>query len=184
LFRSFRLAATARRPHAWLVALAGVVSMLFGIAMFVWPGVGLLTLVYLVGSYAIVYGIITCMLAFRLHSPPERMPGMLVPPRRSGALALGEHHVPRVVLSLGGPATWSPPAHSSCACVASPVVHPPGGALVVRPQALPCWAADRMRTTTKRRVREREYQVLGEAVKSGRITAKTGARHPRLEPGR
>src|SRR5947208_9217502 len=33
-------------PHAWLVALAGVVSVLFGIAMFAWPGVGVLTLVY------------------------------------------------------------------------------------------------------------------------------------------
>jgi len=67
-------------PHAWLVALAGVVSVLFGIAMFAWPGVGLLTLVYLVGSYAIVYGVITCVLAFRLHSLPERMAGRRVPP--------------------------------------------------------------------------------------------------------
>jgi uncharacterized membrane protein HdeD (DUF308 family) len=67
-------------PHAWLVALAGVVSVLFGIAMFAWPGVGLLTLVYLVGFYAIVYGVITCVMAFRLHSLPERMAGRLVPP--------------------------------------------------------------------------------------------------------
>jgi uncharacterized membrane protein HdeD (DUF308 family) len=67
-------------PHAWLVALAGVVSVLFGIAMFAWPGVGLLTLIYLVGFYAIVYGVITCVMAFRLHSLPERMVGTLVPP--------------------------------------------------------------------------------------------------------
>jgi uncharacterized membrane protein HdeD (DUF308 family) len=67
-------------PHAWLVALAGVVSVLFGIAMFAWPGVGLLTLVYLVGSYAIVYGVITCVIAFRLHSLPTRVAGTLMPP--------------------------------------------------------------------------------------------------------
>jgi uncharacterized membrane protein HdeD (DUF308 family) len=67
-------------PHAWLVALAGVASVLFGIAMFAWPGVGLLTLVYLVGIYAIVYGVIACVIAFRLHSLPERMAGRLVPP--------------------------------------------------------------------------------------------------------
>jgi uncharacterized membrane protein HdeD (DUF308 family) len=68
-------------PHAWLVALAGVVSVLFGIAMFAWPAVGLLTLVYLVGIYAIVYGLISCVIAFRLHSLPERMAaGRLVPP--------------------------------------------------------------------------------------------------------
>jgi uncharacterized membrane protein HdeD (DUF308 family) len=42
--------------------------------------VGLLTLVYLVGSYAIVYGLITCVLAFRLHSLPARMAGTLMPP--------------------------------------------------------------------------------------------------------
>ena len=67
-------------PHAWLVALAGVVSMLFGIAMFAWPGVGLLTLVYLVGIYAIVYGVIACVIAFRLHSLPGRIAGTLVLP--------------------------------------------------------------------------------------------------------
>src|SRR5437763_7898223 len=67
-------------PHAWLVALAGVVSVLFGIAMFAWPAAGLLALVYLVGIYAIVYGLITCVMAFRLHSLPERMAGRLVPP--------------------------------------------------------------------------------------------------------
>jgi uncharacterized membrane protein HdeD (DUF308 family) len=67
-------------PHAWLVALAGVVSVLFGIAMFAWPAAGLLTLVYLVGFYAIVYGVITGVIAFRLHSLPERMAGTLVPP--------------------------------------------------------------------------------------------------------
>ena len=67
-------------PHAWLVALAGVVSVLFGIAMFAWPVAGLLTLVYLVGIYAIVFGVIACVIAFRLHSLPERMAGTLVPP--------------------------------------------------------------------------------------------------------
>jgi uncharacterized membrane protein HdeD (DUF308 family) len=67
-------------PHAWIVALAGTVSVLFGIAMFAWPGVGLLTLIYLVGSYAIVYGLITCVIAFRLHSLPGRFAGTLVPP--------------------------------------------------------------------------------------------------------
>jgi uncharacterized membrane protein HdeD (DUF308 family) len=65
-------------PHAWLVALAGIVSVLFGIAMFAWPGVGLLTLVDLVGIYAIVYGLITCGIAFRLHSLPARMAGTLM----------------------------------------------------------------------------------------------------------
>jgi uncharacterized membrane protein HdeD (DUF308 family) len=33
-----------------------------------------------VGIYAIVYGVISCVLAFRLHSLPERLAGTLVPP--------------------------------------------------------------------------------------------------------
>ncbi len=60
-------------PNAWLFALSGVISVLFGIAMFAWPAVGLLTLVYLVGIYAIVFGIIDCVIAFQVRSLPERV---------------------------------------------------------------------------------------------------------------
>ncbi|SRR5579883_1169851 len=67
-------------PHAWLVALGGIVSVLFGIVMFAWPHVGLLTLVYLVGIYAIVYGVIACVTAFRLRSLPGPTTMTLVPP--------------------------------------------------------------------------------------------------------
>jgi uncharacterized membrane protein HdeD (DUF308 family) len=60
-------------PHAWLLVLAGAVSVLFGIAMLAWPAAGLLTLVYLVGIYAIVTGIIACVIAFRVRSLPQRI---------------------------------------------------------------------------------------------------------------
>lgn len=66
--------------RAWLVALIGCVSVLFGIAMFAWPTVGLLTLVYLVGIYAIVYGVLSCVLAFRLRTLPERLAERSAPP--------------------------------------------------------------------------------------------------------
>ena len=36
--------------------------------------------VYRVGSYAIVYGLLTCVIAFRVHSLPGRIAGTLVPP--------------------------------------------------------------------------------------------------------
>lgn len=58
----------AEIPHAWLLALEGVVSILFGIAMVVWPGVGLLTLVLLIGIFAIVHGILYCAIAFRVRA--------------------------------------------------------------------------------------------------------------------
>lgn len=70
----------AEIPHAWLVALAGIVSVLFGIAMLAWPAVGLLTLVYLVGIYAIVYGLIECAIAFRVRTLPQRVAGPSAPP--------------------------------------------------------------------------------------------------------
>ena len=36
--------------------------------------------VYLGGSQAIVYGLLICVIAFRLHSLPGRIAGTLVPP--------------------------------------------------------------------------------------------------------
>lgn len=60
-------------PHAWLLALGGVVSVLFGIAMFAWPSVGLLTLVYLIGIYAILFGVINCVTAFQVRRLPEQV---------------------------------------------------------------------------------------------------------------
>lgn len=50
----------------WLLALAGLLSVAFGIAMLVWPGVGALAVVWLIGWYAILLGVIWIALAFRL----------------------------------------------------------------------------------------------------------------------
>ena len=55
-------------PHAWLLALEGIISVLFGIAMVVWPGVGLLTVALLVGIYALIHGLLYCAVAFRVRS--------------------------------------------------------------------------------------------------------------------
>lgn len=59
--------------HAWLYALLGAVMVVFGIAMFVWPAAGLATVVYLVGAFAIVTGIIYCVLAFQVRRLPEQL---------------------------------------------------------------------------------------------------------------
>src|SRR5437868_7348802 len=74
----------------------------------------------------------------------------------------------------GGPATCLPPAHSSCARVAAPAVGLPGGALVVLPQALPCWAADRMRTTT--RLQERATRRGRSCTIDAMLSVRTGTR--------
>jgi uncharacterized membrane protein HdeD (DUF308 family) len=51
----------------WLLILTGVISILAGILMFVVPGASALALVWLVASYAILFGILTIGFAFRLR---------------------------------------------------------------------------------------------------------------------
>lgn len=49
----------------WVLAIGGVVSILFGIAAMVWPGITLFVLVWLWGVYAIIYGIVSLVAMFR-----------------------------------------------------------------------------------------------------------------------
>jgi uncharacterized membrane protein HdeD (DUF308 family) len=51
----------------WLLALDGVVAILFGVALIVFPSAGALAVVWLIGAFAIVSGVILLMVAFRLR---------------------------------------------------------------------------------------------------------------------
>jgi uncharacterized membrane protein HdeD (DUF308 family) len=51
--------------NAWLMGLSGALSVLFGIVLAVWPGAGLLSLVWLVGIYALIFGVVLIVLGFR-----------------------------------------------------------------------------------------------------------------------
>jgi uncharacterized membrane protein HdeD (DUF308 family) len=55
----------------WLLALAGVASLLFGIAILAAPLLGALIIATWFGAYAILFGILTTALAFRLRSWTE-----------------------------------------------------------------------------------------------------------------
>lgn len=50
----------------WLLILSGLLSIAFGLVLLAWPGPGVLAVVWLIGSFAILEGIIYIALAFRL----------------------------------------------------------------------------------------------------------------------
>ena len=57
------------RAHGeWLLIANGVLSVLFGLFLVVAPALGILTLVWIIGGYAIVFGAIMLVLAFRLRA--------------------------------------------------------------------------------------------------------------------
>jgi uncharacterized membrane protein HdeD (DUF308 family) len=51
----------------WTLAL-GVVNVIFGILLLIWPSGGILTLIWLVGIFALIGGIALIVLAFRVRS--------------------------------------------------------------------------------------------------------------------
>jgi uncharacterized membrane protein HdeD (DUF308 family) len=56
----------------WLLALEGVLSILFGIVLIAFPGAGALAVVWLIGAFAIVSGVLMFMTAFRLRGRARR----------------------------------------------------------------------------------------------------------------
>jgi len=49
----------------WIVALQGVAAIVFGVLALVWPGITLLSLVFLFAAYALVDGVLALMSGFR-----------------------------------------------------------------------------------------------------------------------
>jgi uncharacterized membrane protein HdeD (DUF308 family) len=52
--------------NEWWLVLSGVLSVLFGLLMLFRPGAGALALVWVIGAYAIIFGILLVAFAFRL----------------------------------------------------------------------------------------------------------------------
>ena len=48
--------------------LSGLLSVLFGIVLAIWPVAGLVAVTWMIGSYAIIFGILLIILGFRLRN--------------------------------------------------------------------------------------------------------------------
>jgi uncharacterized membrane protein HdeD (DUF308 family) len=62
----------------WLLGLAGAASVLFGVLLFLFPGAGALTVVWMIGGYAILFGILMIVLGVRMRGWRERVRDRLV----------------------------------------------------------------------------------------------------------
>lgn len=52
----------------WALGLAGLASVVFGILLVVFPGAGVLAVIWLLGAYAIAFGLLLLVVAFRLRA--------------------------------------------------------------------------------------------------------------------
>lgn len=55
----------------WLLIASGVLSVAFGVLLAMWPKAGALAMVLVIGSFAIMYGILLVMFALRLRKHAE-----------------------------------------------------------------------------------------------------------------
>jgi len=61
--------------HEWAWIAGGVLSVVFGLVMLMSPGAGALALVWLIGGYAIIYGITLFGLAWEVRDVQDTHPG-------------------------------------------------------------------------------------------------------------
>jgi uncharacterized membrane protein HdeD (DUF308 family) len=54
--------------HEWLLGLSGVLSVLFGVLMLANPGAGAIAMLWIIGVYAIVFGVLLIVLGFNVRS--------------------------------------------------------------------------------------------------------------------
>jgi uncharacterized membrane protein HdeD (DUF308 family) len=51
----------------WMLILGGLLSIVFGVLLFVFPGAGAVSVIWMIGIYAVIFGISEIIFAFRLR---------------------------------------------------------------------------------------------------------------------
>lgn len=64
----------------WLLAVSGAASVLFGLLLVFFPGAGALAVIWIIGAYALIFGVLLLGLAFRLRSWQQRAGASAAPP--------------------------------------------------------------------------------------------------------
>ena len=58
--------------NEWLLGLSGLLSVLFGLLMFLQPGAGALAVIWIIAAYALIFGVLLIWLGFRLKQHAGR----------------------------------------------------------------------------------------------------------------
>jgi uncharacterized membrane protein HdeD (DUF308 family) len=58
--------------HEWLLGLSGLASIVLGVLLLAWPGVGVLAMLWWIGAFAIVFGVLMVALGLRLKKVRAR----------------------------------------------------------------------------------------------------------------
>jgi uncharacterized membrane protein HdeD (DUF308 family) len=58
----------------WFLGLAGVLSIAFGVLLVLFPGAGVLSVLWIIGSFAFVLGVVLLMLGLKVRKATPRMP--------------------------------------------------------------------------------------------------------------
>lgn len=61
--------------NEWTLILGGIISIIFGVVLVVNPAAGALAMVWVIGAYALVFGVMMIVLAFRVRGLPGRLEG-------------------------------------------------------------------------------------------------------------
>jgi uncharacterized membrane protein HdeD (DUF308 family) len=75
IVESFTMRKMGASTWGWMLA-GGIVSVLFGIVLFAQPGAGLITLLWLVGIFSIIFGVIMVVWALRLRRTVDALGGV------------------------------------------------------------------------------------------------------------